>query len=292
MAERIFSRIADLGCRAVHIGGGEPLLSPKKLIHVLYAARSAGVAVDYIETNAAWFVDPDQADDLLDRLREAGTHTLLVSISPFHNAHIPFARIKGVIEACRRRGIRVIPWVSGFANDLERLDILKTHSMAEFEAVFGADYLSRIPDRYWIHLGGRALETFRAVFRSIPIEKIIAESAPSCTEVLGDTSHFHIDLHGNYVPGLCTGLAVAMEDLGRPLDSERYPLIHRLTTTGVAGLFALARNRYDYVARRNTYLNSCDLCTDIRTFLFTKNVTRFRELAPEGFYAELMDEKR
>ena len=44
-AEAIFNCIATLGCRSVHIGGGEPILYPEKLAGVLAAARRAGMAV-------------------------------------------------------------------------------------------------------------------------------------------------------------------------------------------------------------------------------------------------------
>lgn len=182
-AERIFARIAELGCRAVHIGGGEPLLAPEKLIEVLRAAGRCGVSIDYVETNSAWFKDPDRADHMLKRLQEAGAHTLLISISPFH-----------------------------------------------------------------------------------------------------------IDLYGGYVPGLCSGLAVAMEDLGRPLDPEKYPLVHRLFTAGIKGLLGLAIERHGYAPRRDAFLSACDLCTDIRSFLFADETAAYSELAPEGFYAELARE--
>ena len=57
-AAAIFGSVAELGCRSVHIGGGDPLLAPQRLLVVLEAARQAGV------------------------------HTLLVSMSLFHNAYI------------------------------------------------------------------------------------------------------------------------------------------------------------------------------------------------------------
>jgi sugar phosphate isomerase/epimerase len=286
MAGGIFRLIASLGCRAVHIGGGEPLLAPQKLTAVLAAARRAGVAIDYIETNSAWFADPDQADHLLNQLSEAGVETLLVSISPFHNAHIPFARVKGVIEACRRSGIRAFPWVNAFVRDLDRLDDRETHSMETFEALFGPDYLERIPDRYWIHLGGRALNTFRRVFPQMPAGRILDRAPTSCARALGDTSHFHIDLYGNYIPGLCAGLAVAMEDLGRPLPEGKYALLDRLAANGIRGLHQLAVRRFGYAAQQKTFLNPCDLCTDIRGFLFGLEEEKFPELAPAGFYDE------
>jgi hypothetical protein len=284
-AAPVFRRIAELGCRAVHIGGGEPLLAPSKLAAVLEAAEQAGVAIEYVETSSAWFVDPDQADDVLTGLNAAGLETLLVSISPFHNARIPFAKVRGVIEASRRTGLQVFPWVNAFVRDLDRLGADRPHAMAEFEAAFGPDYLKRIPERYWIHLGGRALKTFRTVLPSHGIETILERSPLSCARALSDTSHFHIDLYGHYIPGLCAGLAIAMEDLGRPLREGKYPLIDALAADGIRGLYALARDRCGFAPRQETYLNHCDLCTDIRSFLHGRR-QGLNELAPAGFYAE------
>lgn len=284
-AEAIFSRIIERGCRSVHIGGGEPLLAPDKLTAVAEAARRTGMGIDYVETNSAWYVDAGQADDVLSRLRQAGVGTLLVSISPFHNASIPFSRVRGVIDACRRTGMHVFPWVNAFVRDLDRLGGDRPHAMAEFEAAFGRDYLRRIPDRYWIHLGGRALETFRPVYPGYTAAEILDKSPRSCTRALSDTSHFHIDLYGRYVPGLCAGLAIPMEDLGRPLREGAYPLLDRLCAAGIRGLYELAAAEYGHRPGREDYLNHCDLCTDIRQFLMNGTSEAFPELAPAGFYA-------
>lgn len=285
MAGKIFYRIKGLGCRSVHIGGGEPLLHPEKLINVLKVAKNNGVGIDYVETNSAWFIDSDQAKAVLKNLHAAGVHTLLISISPFHNAHIPFARVKGVIAACRKVGINTFPWVNAFMSDLSRLNEHLPHGMEEFRATFGLDYLKRIPDRYWIHLGGRALDTFRSVYPQHPLKKILEHSPSSCVRILNDTSHFHLDLFGGYIPGLCAGLTIAMEDLGRPLPAGKYPLLDVLTDTGIRGLYDFACRSFDYRSSRSTFLNHCDLCTHIRTFLMQQKKEKFLELAPKGFYA-------
>ncbi|MDJ0804904.1 MAG: hypothetical protein QNI97_18660 [Desulfobacterales bacterium] len=284
-AEAIFGRIAALGCRSVHIGGGEPLLDPAGLAAVLDAARKTGMGIDYVETNSAWYMDRDRAVAILSDLRTEGLRTLLVSISPFHNAHIPLARVRGVIDACRETGIQVFPWVNAFVRDLDRLGANATHEMAAFEAAFGRDYLARIPDRYWIHLGGRALETFRTVIPGQPVAEVLDKSPLSCARALSDTTHFHIDLEGRYIPGLCAGLAFTMEDLDAPLPAGKYPLLERLATNGINGLFALAQENYGFEPSRSTYLNHCDLCTDIRQHLIQLDGAAFPELAPEGFYA-------
>ena len=283
-AERIFRVIMQRGCRSVHIGGGEPLLQPQKLAAVLEAARAVGLGIDYVETNSAWFVDGEKALSILNALKGAGLRMLLVSISPFHNAAIPFARVTGVINACRQSGIEVFPWVNAFVRDLSRLDTNRTHGMDEFEAAFGPHYLQRIPDRYWIHLGGRALQTFRPVYPVYPLEHILAKSPQSCARALGDTSHFHIDLYGNYIPGLCAGLAIAMEDLGRPLLPDAYPLLDRLAATGIRGFYQLAVQDCGFVAQRQAYLNHCDLCDEIRGALIRADKGRFKELTPAGHY--------
>ena len=59
---------------------------------MLDAARRSGVSIDYVETNSSWFKEPEPAEALLSGLRRKGLHTLLVSISPFHNEHIPHGR--------------------------------------------------------------------------------------------------------------------------------------------------------------------------------------------------------
>ena len=93
-AEKSLQTVRSLGCRSVHIGGGEPLLRPDKLGSVLEIAAHVGVSVEYVETNSSWFQEKKFAEDLLIRLRKQGLNTLLVSISPFHNERIPFSKVK------------------------------------------------------------------------------------------------------------------------------------------------------------------------------------------------------
>ena len=144
-AEHNLRTIRKLGGSSVHIGGGEPLLRPDMLGDILEIAANVGVAIDYVETNSTWFRDPDSAIAILLKLRKQGLQTLLVSISPFHNEYIPFAKVKGVIAAARQADIGIFPWVSEFIADLTELDASGTHPLAEFEARFGRDYIIRLP---------------------------------------------------------------------------------------------------------------------------------------------------
>ncbi|EPR41670.1 Radical SAM domain protein [Desulfovibrio sp. X2] len=277
-AARAARTARSLGCSSLHVGGGEPFLNPENLREVLRALRGEGVRLEYVETGACWAGREDAAADLLAELRAAGLHSLLVSISPFHNEHVDFSRTRAVLSACERSGVRALPWGAQFYGEIEALGEGR-HSLAEYGARYGADYLRAVPERFWVHMGGRALATYRPYMEHRPADEAAAASGP-CT-ALADVSHFHFDLWGNYVPGLCAGLALRREDVGRPLERERYPLLWLLWDEGVRGLLRAARER-GFAPEAEGYVSACDLCTACRRFLYAAG--DFRELAPSGFY--------
>jgi hypothetical protein len=284
-AERNFRQIRELGCASVHIGGGEPLLNPQGLRTVLAAAREAGVGIEYVETNSSWFTNQDEAVALLTDLKKLGLATLLISISPFHNEHIPFRKVKGVIAACRAAGVQAFPWISEFYREIDSFEDGVTHGLEEYAGKFGADYLNRLPGRYWIHLGGRAVQTFQKVYPPRSLEAVCADSVGGCRELL-DTQHFHLDLFGNYIPGLCAGLAIRGEDLGEPLAAGDYPLLTTLFNTGVSGLLDHAASHHGFQPAAS-YISKCHLCLEIRSYLVLQKQVRTPELQPLGFYENL-----
>jgi hypothetical protein len=283
-AEKNLQAVRSLGCRSIHIGGGEPLLRPDGLAAVLKAADDQGIAVEYVETNSSWFKDRESAVDLLTDLRSRGLSTLLVSISPFHNEHIPFFKVKGVIEAARHAGVGIFPWVTDFVSDLSQLDSQKTHSLAEFSGIFGRDYPLQVLERYWIHMGGRALTTYRPLLGQKTFQQVLDGASPNCYGELSNTSHFHFDLFGNYIPGLCSGLAIAIEDLGQPLSGKTYPLLTTLGRHGVRGLVKMAEASVGYSPQKDRYINKCDLCTEVRTGMVLNDYRDSNELKPKEFY--------
>ena len=285
-AEKNLRTIRKLGCSSVHIGGGEPLLRPDALGDILEITAKVGVTVEYVETNSAWFKDIHSATAMLVKLRNQGLQTLLVSISPFHNEYIPFSKVKGVIEAARQTGIRIFPWISEFIADLSALDAAGTHALTEFETLFGRDYVMRLPQRYWIHMGGRALEAFRPYLADKSAQQIIDINAGNCATELLSTGHFHLDLFGNYIPGLCSGLSIARDDLGKPLPAEKYPVLTALFHEGIRGIFKMALEKFDYTPAKENYINKCDLCTEIRTLFVKNDFGGPAELNPKEFYKQ------
>ena len=282
--EKNLTILRSLGCRSVHIGGGEPLLRPAKLAAVLENAAKVGMAVEYVETNSSWFRDIESAGILLETLHQKGLQTLLVSISPFHNEHIPFSRVKGVMAAARQAGVGIFPWISDFITDLSQFDPEKPHNLDDYRKVYGKNYLLQIMQRYWIHTGGRALETFRPLLGEKSCQQILDENPAGCAMQLSDTSHFHIDLFGNYIPGLCSGLAISADDLGAPLSRQKYPILTELFSNGIQGLVETAREGYGYTPQRADYINKCDLCTEVRSHMVKANYNKSIELNPKEFY--------
>ncbi len=280
--ERILSKVLELGCSSVHIGGGEPLLRPEALCKVARKARELGVGIEYVETNSSWYKGVDEAVETLKRIKAAGVETLLISISPFHNEYIPLKKVRGVAAACKRVDMNIFPWMDTFLGDLASFDESTPHSLAEYEEKFGPDYLGDLPRRYSLNLRGRAAKTFERVFPLKPLRDILAASKNGCHELEG-THHFHVDLYGGYIPGLCSGLSIRVEDLGATLDDGRYPLLSILWREGVGSLLEYATREFDFDPRLD-YLSKCSLCLDIRTWLAKKAPGRFIELQPAGYY--------
>ncbi len=161
MLVRVLARVKGLGCHSVHIGGGEPFLDPEGLKMVVETTLARGVSIEYVETNSSWYKDPQSARELLDDLRGRGLGTLLVSMSPFHNEHIPFRKVKGVLDACRDTGMAIFPWIPEFYSEIDTFDDHVTHSLDEYEESYGKEYLREIPSRYWVHFGGLSDFAFR-----------------------------------------------------------------------------------------------------------------------------------
>ncbi len=277
----LFRKIKELGCSVIHIGGGEPLLRPEKLAMILEKAVEEKVFIEYIETNSSWYQNHHEALELLKNLMQRGVTTLLISIDPFHNEFIPFAKVKGVMAACAETGMSIFPWSSDFFNDVNSFDDSRTHNLEAYIEKFGPRYLAEIPSRIWTHQGGRALKLYQDIVESRSTREIIEDQAP-CNE-LADISHFHFDCYGSYIPGLCSGFSVSLEDIGTPLGEESYPFINLLYKEGVGSFLKMAEKEYGFTPG-DTYISKCHLCFDIRQYLVMNKNIKSHELMPEDFY--------
>ena len=284
MLVQIIEKIRRLGCTSIHIGGGEPFLNLSGLKMVVETCRSANIGIEYVETNSSWYKGMNSACEILSSLKERGLSALLVSMSPFHNEHIPFFKVKGVMDACNTVGMNTFPWISDFHSEIDAFDDRKTHTLDEYENKYGPDYLMRLLSRYWIHPGGRALKTYSRISRLTPYEEILSSNQGGCSELM-DVSHFHFDLFGNYIPGLCSGLALHYTDLGNVVTPEKYPFLHILFQGGVAHLLKFVSDEYGFTPAKG-YISKCHLCFEIRRYLVMEKGVKTKEFQPRGFYEE------
>mgnify|MGYP000064832058 CR=1 FL=1 len=297
-------KAATLGCGSFHIGGGEPFLDVEGLVRIIQVLREEGITIDYLETNAFWYKDPDSARVILEKILEAGCQTLMVSLCPFHIPFVPLYKVEGAVEAARRVGMEYFLWQDQYYRELSSLEKGKTHSWEELANRFGPDYLIQAARRFGLWVNGRALNTLKPYLPSRSAEEIVQEEPSGCQE-LTRTSHFHLDLYGNYVPPGCVGFSLDYRHLGEDL-SQGYPLYCLVVEEGMGGLYEYAKREVGFTSDPGGYVSRCDLCYSLRkallstkggknglqvspdTSLPSKNTNRsrntYRELGPWEFY--------
>lgn len=281
VAEEIFPILMRFGCYSVHIGGGEPLLKPDKILGVLEVAQRNNIDIEYIETNASWYRDESSAKAVLKELKNHGVHTLLISIDPYHNEYIPFWKVKALIRACSETKMNVFPWLMEFWDDIDALDDNSPHSLDEYRQLYGRDYPVKLLERYGLNLKGRALNTYKPMMRRRHYKQILEESRPC--KLLSGVYHFHVDLYGNFIPQSCPGFSIPLKELANGADPDKYRIFNSLETIGVKGLVELAEKEYKYMPKTE-YAGKCDLCYDIRNYLVLKLGLELPDLKPTGHY--------
>jgi hypothetical protein len=274
--------VRRLGCRSLHIGGGEPFLKPQDLLAALGVMTAEGVGIEYIETNSSWYSDHEKAVQLLGEIRKRGCDTLLISIDPFHNEFIPFAKVKGVMAACRDAGIQVFPWQREYWDEIDAFDDACTHTLDEYAARYGADYVQRLAERYGPTLSGRALDFLLDRFPERPLDEIV-RAGQDFGPLLAATGHFHVDLYGFYLPPGLPGIGIRVEDLGTPLSPEQYPFVTRLHAGGLAGVLKMVREDYGFEPA-SAYRHPRELLDRIAAHVVQQAPNDFPDLQPREYY--------
>ncbi len=292
-------RLLDVVARAapgawLHLGGGEPFLHMDRLVHVLEGIRTRGLPLEYVETNGFW-VRQEGARARLERVRGAGCPCLLLSISPFHNAFL----------SCRdnRRAYRMIvdcfgtsgifPWHPDHYAFLERVDPDRPVPFREYAGCFDPGELAfQLTGINYLQLAGRAAWTLAPLMDRRPAE---AWFGKTCEQELASPVHAHVDPHGHYLTGFCSGLQIGDRD-GFRLDAlfregislEAFPVLKLLVDGCLGDLYGFAQ-RLGFPGDPDGYISCCHLCGHIRTWLFhhLPPEERPKELAPAFFYEEM-----
>jgi len=288
MADRIFALFNKSGCRSVHIGGGEPFVNFGGLLEVCESARDNMVSVDYIETNASWYTDDADAAAKLKLLRGAGVDCLLISLDPFHNEFIPYAKVKNLLRCCEKNNFGTFLWQSKFERVVRRFDENKTHALEEYTEKHGADFVKSVADAYGIGYNGRALRILEEHgggrgAKKQPAEYFLNEP-DRCAGRLGSLHHFHVDLNGDFIPPGCVGFKADIFDLcGGGLDGQDYPNFLAVTEGGFGALYERAESR-GFTPDSGGYVSKCALCFGVKKYISEKDSPR--DVGPEGFFAE------
>jgi len=278
-ATKICEQLRRLGCRSLHIGGGEPFLDVSGLIRLIKVIIGSGISIDYIETNAAWITDDDdRSRQILSDVINVGGECIMVSADPFHIEFIPFWKPQKLIRLLEQTGISHFVWQERYLSLLGKPDPHKTYTNGELQDMFGYDVVGQCAREYGMGFNGRALNLLRKYGKRKPV----AALAGSCPE-LSNTSHFHVDYLGRYIPPGCTGMGILIEDVGELFDSAKYPVMSRLFEGGVRSLLEYAQES-GFQPDPDGYVSKCELCFSIRKYLITQNRQVYPDLTPESFY--------
>ena len=262
-ANDICRLLREGGCTSVHIGGGEPFLDIDGLTMLLQTARRAGISVEYVETNAFWAEDEGRAEEYLRAIKDAGADTLCISLDPFHAEYVPAALPVKLAEICRRAGFGYFLWQDRYRRLLSQLETPhKALTRAQLEKQLSRDYVLETAQSYGLGMGGRALSIETEYGSPMPIADIIKKRP--CRNLL-TSGHFHVDLHGRYIPPGCTGIAIPLAEAVHGVPHGKYPAFDALVEGGVEALFSFAQD-LGFKAEA-AYTSACALCFHIRRWL-------------------------
>ena len=290
-ADKIFALLRKMGCYSVHIGGGEPFINFEKLLEVCKSARENRISIDYIETNASWYTDDINVSEKLKKLISAGIDCLLISVDPFHNEFVTYNKIKNLAKCCRKNSMGTFIWQSKFERIAQQLDENTTHSLSEYENIFGDDFIKQVSENYGLGYNGRALrilERFTKDKKSY--EYFLKDNHNQCGERIKSLHHFHVDMDGNLIPPSCNGFRANIFDLcGEGLDSDKYKYFTAVANGGLEGLFKRAE-ALGFIPKNDGYVSKCALCFDIKKYICenikTNTGTEPDDIGPAGFFTE------
>lgn len=263
-----------------HIGGGEPFLDIALLKQTIHGMNKRGLFLEYVETNAGWVKNAAQAEDTLSALAAVGLDCVLVSLSPFHAEHVQRKKVHILLNAAESVLARgAFAWMETFEKDLSREDENNKLDFNQFLGKRNPAYASQLAARYGLVPGGRTARYLFEHGHSIPTAEAV-KNAP-CAHRLRDTTHFHVDGDGLYVPGLCAGLVLPMGLIPGEIDLTPFPVIRTLLEPeGLAKLVKKARAAG--FTPHEGYSSPCDICNHVRYFLSSHD--RSADLGPVGYY--------
>lgn len=287
-------RALGFGGTRIHLGGGEPFLVFPLLVEAVAAVREMGFVLDFVETSGAWYESSREAAEKLLILKAAGLERILVSVSPFHQSFVSPQKARAVLSLCNKffGPENVIVNNLALLEDVERISPQKTISFDRYVRSVGvahtvtALWQNSLP----LHLAGRAAETMKPYLPRLPATSL----EEPCEGNLLQSGKWHIEAGGLVSTGYCCGLAYPvgeqLADWYSGFSLADWPLTAMIVARGVHAFLEHASTEADFEPDPEGYVSACHACQDARLALWRKG--GYPELAPDGFYEELIRTKR
>ncbi|MFC1569994.1 radical SAM protein [bacterium] len=274
----------------LHFAGGEPFIKPDLLEYAIRKAVSLSLPIAYVETNGFWCRQKDSALALMQRMKDAGLQSILVSCSPFHQEFIPFESVQNAVHIAEQvfGPSGVLIYTSYFYDQLSNIHPKQPLPFELYIDAIGEEKASMaFATEYGLIPNGRAATQLAYLYDHRPASAYFGET---CKRELSSPHHIHIDLYGHYIAGLCAGIVLGdgrnLDVLYQGVELNDKPVLQCLVEGGVEALYQWAVKNYKYQEDLKGYIAKCHLCLDIRRHLLASG-QKFQELAPEEFYSHL-----
>jgi MoaA/NifB/PqqE/SkfB family radical SAM enzyme len=245
--------------RWVSFTGGEPFLLPELIRALIPYAADRGLRTECV-TNCAWATSREKAAEELEGLAGLGLDALNVSADDFHQAQIPFERVRSCHDAAKEIGLKtVIMCTTSRSSRLRLIEIARLLGGGIY--VLGGDR----PERFSA-IGVESAFTPVGRAASLPVDERITGGSTiegPCEAVLRDIG---VRPRGDVMP--CCSAASRLEalrvgnisngGLSELLETAwDQPVFNILATEGPVGL------REGKNARDGSYVNRCHLCHEL-----------------------------
>jgi MoaA/NifB/PqqE/SkfB family radical SAM enzyme len=241
----------------VSLTGGEPMLQPSLVEGLVAYASGRGLKTELI-TNCNWATTLEETSGTLRRLRDAGLDVLNISVDDFHQATIPFERVRRCYEAAKGLGIKMVMMTAlRKSSQLHLMDVARLlcdDIPSPGEAVCGGNAAIGVESGF-APVGRGAL---------IPREEWCPDTSPltgSCQTVLRDIG---IKPNGEVLPCCSASATLPGFSLG---NLDNWNLDELLKKAWESDVFKILIEhgpvRLLGKAPSEVYVNKCHLCSEV-----------------------------
>lgn len=266
---------------SLHLTGGEPFINFPLLLESVKICKNYEIPF-FVETNCYWAKNEEATKEKLNKLKENGLNSIMLSYSIFYVYKVPIENFENAMKkSFEIFGKENVTFYTMNAYKIvKEVGITGTMNFEKCVKIIGEKkFLNFLRD--YIVPKGKCLYTLENWFFKFSPEKF---KGANCIAEFLNPYHIHIDLYENYIPSFCSGITLGnyKDVLENGINTN--DKILRFLMTDIYELLLWSES-YGY-KRKDGYINKCHLCLDIRKFLI-ENKFKFDSLKPEEFYNDL-----